>query len=80
MEKTFSAVKKKLTESPVLYAPDYNYEFILPSDASEKGLGVVLEQKKNGEDHPIIYLSSKFTGPEKTIVLLRKNAQRSLMD
>ena len=77
MEKAFIAAKRKLTESPVLYAPDYNCEFILQSDSSEKELGVVLAQKKNGEDHPIIYLSCKFTGPEKTIVLLRKNEQRS---
>ena len=80
MEKAFSAVKKKLTESPVLYSPEYNCEFILQKDASKKGLGVVFAQKKNGKDHPIINLSRKFTGPEKTIVLLRKNAQRSLAE
>ena len=42
MGEAFEAIKRKLTENPVFYAPDYNAEFILQNDASEKGLGVVL--------------------------------------
>ena len=57
----------------MLYAPDYNCELILQSDALEKGLGIVLAQKKNGEDHPIIYLNRKFSGPEKNYSVNEKD-------
>ena len=68
MGKAFEEIKRKLTENPVLYAPDYNAEFILQTDTSEKGLGVVLAQQKNNEEHPILFLCRKFTGAEKITV------------
>ena len=49
----------------MLYAFDYNIEFILQTDASEKGLSVVLAQQKDNEEHPILFLSRKFTGERK---------------
>jgi hypothetical protein len=62
----FHELKRKLTEKPVLYAPDFSKEFIVQTDASEKGIGVVLAQKsKDNTDHPILYLSKKFTESEK---------------
>ena len=72
MGEAFEAIKRKLTENPVLYAPDYNAEFILQTDASEKGLGVVLAQQKGDEDHPILFLSRKFTGAEKNYSVTEK--------
>lgn len=72
MGKAFELVKRKLTESPILYAPNYQREFILQTDASEKGLGVILAQRKNSEEHPILYLSRKFTGPEKNYSVTEK--------
>ena len=72
MEKAFREVKRKLTENPILHAPDYNHEFILQTDASEKGLGVILAQRKNNEEHPVLYLSRKFTGPERNYSVTEK--------
>lgn len=65
MEAAFRTLKKKLTEKPVLYAPNYAEEFIIQTDASEKGIGVIMAQRENDEEHPVIYLSRKFTPPEK---------------
>ncbi|GBN98802.1 Retrovirus-related Pol polyprotein from transposon 297 [Araneus ventricosus] len=65
MEKALENVKGKLTHKPVLFAPDFKREFIVQTDASDLGVGVILTQRINGEEHPILYLSRKFSGPEK---------------
>lgn len=64
-EKSFIALKEKLISKPILYAPDYSKEFVLQADASDTGVGIVLSQKIGGEEHPILYLSKKFTRAEK---------------
>jgi hypothetical protein len=64
-ERAFTELKQKLTEKPVLYAPDFTKEFILQTDASDKGVGVIMAQKgSDNTDHPILYLSRKFTTTE----------------
>lgn len=65
MEKAFRELKDKLTRDPVLYAPDYTKEFIIQSDASDKGIGIIMAQRQGDEEHPILYLSRKFTKAEK---------------
>ncbi|KFM69716.1 Retrovirus-related Pol polyprotein from transposon 17.6, partial [Stegodyphus mimosarum] len=65
-ERAFTELKEKLTSYPVLYAPDFTLPFILQTDASDYGMGVVLTQlTSNGEEHPIIFLSKKFSEVEK---------------
>ncbi|GBN21046.1 Retrovirus-related Pol polyprotein from transposon 412 [Araneus ventricosus] len=65
MEKALEKVKGKLMQKSVLFAPDFKREFIVQTDASDLGVGVILTQRINGEEHPILYLSRKFSGPEK---------------
>ncbi|GBN99280.1 Retrovirus-related Pol polyprotein from transposon 17.6 [Araneus ventricosus] len=65
MEKALENVEGKQTQKPVLFAPDFKREFIVQTDASDIGVGVILTQRINGEEHPILYLSGKFSGPEK---------------
>lgn len=36
MENAFADLKGKLTENLVLFAPNYEHEFIIQTDASEK--------------------------------------------
>ncbi|GFS55753.1 retrovirus-related Pol polyprotein from transposon 17.6 [Trichonephila inaurata madagascariensis] len=64
-EKAFAELKDKLVSKPILFAPDFSKDFILQTDASDIGAGVVLSQKINGEEHPILYLSKKFSRAER---------------
>ena len=48
-----------------LVFPDYNEPFILHCDASEKGLGAVLYQKRDRKPRVISYASRTLTDPEK---------------
>lgn len=55
---TFSALKKALVTAPVPAIPDFSKVFIIETDASDIGVGAVLQQ----QGHPIAYLS-KPLGP-----------------
>ena len=56
---SFQALKTALTTAPVLALPDLQKLFVIETDASDKGVGAVLQQ--NG--HPIAYVS-KALGPK----------------
>ncbi|GFV67681.1 retrovirus-related Pol polyprotein from transposon 17.6 [Trichonephila clavipes] len=65
-EDAFREQKGKQTDKPVLYAPNFEREFIVQTDASNAGMGAVLTQlTEQGEEHPILYLSKKFSEVEK---------------
>ncbi len=66
-EKAFQRIKSALTEEPVLCAPDFGCPFLLQTDASETGLGAVLSQVQEGEEHPILFISRKLTPAEKEL-------------
>ncbi|XP_055951586.1 uncharacterized protein LOC129987653 [Argiope bruennichi] len=65
-EQAFQELKMSLTKKPVLHAPDYTKKFIVQTDASDVGMGVVMSQlDSEGKEHPILYLSKKFSDAEK---------------
>ncbi|GFU19730.1 retrovirus-related Pol polyprotein from transposon 297 [Trichonephila clavipes] len=65
-ENVFRELKGKLIDKSVLYAPNFEREFIVQTDASNAGMGAVLTQlTEQGEEHPILYLSKKFSEVEK---------------
>ena len=56
----FDILKYQLTQAPILRRPDYNKVFYLVTDASDIGLGAVLEQDSDLVEevrHPIAYWS-----------------------
>jgi len=54
----FNALKQAMIQPPVLSLPDLNQPFVVETDASGSGLGVVLMQA----GHPIAFIS-KALGP-----------------
>jgi hypothetical protein len=52
----FEAMKKALTEAPVLHLPDFSQEFVVDCDASGSGFGAILHQRGG----PIAYFSRQF--------------------
>ncbi|GKB28712.1 reverse transcriptase domain-containing protein, partial [Tanacetum coccineum] len=53
----FNILKKKLTEAPILVAPDWDLPFEIMCDASDYAVGAVLGQRKTKHFQPIHYAS-----------------------
>ena len=54
-------LKAALSGGPVLHSPDYDREFVVQTDTSDRGMGAVWCQvDENREEHPIAYFSRKF--------------------
>lgn len=51
--KSFDNLRNALISEPVLKYPDFSKPFIIATDASATGLGAVLSQIIDGEEHPI---------------------------
>ncbi|GJS74528.1 reverse transcriptase domain-containing protein [Tanacetum coccineum] len=58
---SFNTHKRKLTEAPILIAPDWDLPFELMCDASDFAIGAVLGQRKNKHFQPIHYASKTMT-------------------
>ena len=59
-------LKEKVQSAPVLVFPDFDKPFLLETDASKEGLGVVLSQKQSdGQYHPVASGSRSLTPSEK---------------
>ena len=63
-QSAFVSLKEALMTKPVLRAPNYDEPFIIQCDCSDRGMGVILCQNFNGEEHPCLYLSRKLTERE----------------
>ncbi|GJT10441.1 reverse transcriptase domain-containing protein [Tanacetum coccineum] len=60
----FETPKKKLTEAPILVAPDWDLPFEIMCDASDFVVGAVLGQRKTKHFQPIHYASKTITGAQ----------------
>nr|GEV75153.1 reverse transcriptase domain-containing protein [Tanacetum cinerariifolium] len=58
---SFQTLKRKLTEAPILVAPDWDFPFELMCDASDFAIGAVLGQRKTKHFQPIHYASKTMT-------------------
>ncbi|GJX40063.1 reverse transcriptase domain-containing protein [Tanacetum coccineum] len=77
---SFNTLKRKLTEAPILIAPDWDLPFELMCDASDFAIGAVLGQRKNKHFQPIHYASktmneaqTHYTTTEKELQCLLEN-------
>ncbi|GJU17436.1 reverse transcriptase domain-containing protein [Tanacetum coccineum] len=61
VREAFETLKKKLTEAPILVAPDWDLPFEIMCDASDFAVGAVLGQRKTKHFQPIHYASKTMT-------------------
>nr|GFC16038.1 reverse transcriptase domain-containing protein [Tanacetum cinerariifolium] len=62
--KAFQTIKKKLTETPILIAPNWDLPFELMCDASDFAIGAVLGQRHEKHFKPIHYASKTMNDVE----------------
>ena len=73
--KAYAAIKKALTESPVLAPFDPNIQTTVSADASSYGLGAVLfQEQKNGEKRAVAYISRAMSPTEQRYAQIEKEA------
>lgn len=71
-KRAFEQIKQKLIEAPALTCPDFNKTFILQTDASDVGLGVVLTQEFEDGEKVIAYASRTLSAPERNYTVTEK--------
>jgi hypothetical protein len=74
-QEAFDTLKTALVQAPVLAIPDFNKQFILETDASEVGFGVVLMQ----EGHPVAYLSKQVCPRNQALSTYEKECMAIIM-
>ncbi|GJU64613.1 reverse transcriptase domain-containing protein [Tanacetum coccineum] len=68
----FETLKKKLTEAPILVAPDWDLPFKIMCDASDFAVGAVLGQCKTKHFQPIHYASKTMTDAQAYYTTIEK--------
>nr|GFB63516.1 reverse transcriptase domain-containing protein [Tanacetum cinerariifolium] len=70
--KAFQMLKKKLTEAPILIAPNWDLPFEFMCDASDFAIGAVLGQRHEKQFKPIHYASKMMTDAESNYIMIEK--------
>nr|GFA96760.1 reverse transcriptase domain-containing protein [Tanacetum cinerariifolium] len=70
--KAFQTLKLKLTEAPILIAPDWHMPFELMCDASDFAIGAVLRQCQEKYFRPIHYASKTMIEAESNYTITKK--------
>nr|GEV47383.1 retrovirus-related Pol polyprotein from transposon 17.6 [Tanacetum cinerariifolium] len=68
----FQTLKRKLTEAPILIAPDWNLPFELMCDASDFAIGAILGQRQEKHFRPIHYAGKTMTEAEANYTITEK--------
>nr|GEU33233.1 hypothetical protein [Tanacetum cinerariifolium] len=68
----FQTLKRKLTEAPILIAPDWDMPFELMCDASDFAIDAVLRQRQEKHFRPIHYASKTMTEAESNYTIAKK--------
>nr|GEV79588.1 reverse transcriptase domain-containing protein [Tanacetum cinerariifolium] len=69
---SFQTLKRKLTEAPILIAPDWDMPFELMCDASDYAIGAVLGQRQDKHFRPIHCASKTMTEAESNYTTTEK--------
>jgi hypothetical protein len=64
-ENSFRSLKDAVKSAPVLQLADPSKPYIVMCDASDVGIGAVLEQEIENGPHPVAFASRKLSGAEK---------------
>nr|GEY18249.1 reverse transcriptase domain-containing protein [Tanacetum cinerariifolium] len=70
--KASQTLKRKLTEAPILIAPDWDFPFELMCDASDFAIGAVLGKRQEKHCRPIHYASKTMTEGESNYTTTEK--------
>nr|GFB43978.1 reverse transcriptase domain-containing protein [Tanacetum cinerariifolium] len=74
----FQTLKKKLTEAPILIAPNWDLPFELMCDASDFAIGAVLGQRYKKHFKPIHYVSKTMNDAETNYTMLVRDVGSSV--
>ncbi|KAK7113091.1 uncharacterized protein [Littorina saxatilis] len=69
---SFEKLKEAICKTPVLCMPDHEKEFVLRTDASDRGIGAVLMQEQDKTLRPLAYQSKKLNGAESRYATVEK--------
>lgn len=66
-ESSFNLLREQLTSAPVLSYPseDPEDQFVIDTDASDRGMGAVLSQVRQGTEHVIAYASKSLSSSQR---------------
>ena len=72
-DRAFEELNAMLQSTPVLAAPDFNSPFKMAIDASDVAAGaVLLQDDKEGVDHPVCYFSREFNKSQRNYSTIEK--------
>lgn len=69
---SFQDLKQAMKGQPLLVPPNWENEFVLQVDASQRGIGAILSQKDGDGEHPIAYASRKLQPREEKLSTTEK--------
>lgn len=73
-DEAFQTLKKILTQTPILKFPDYNFPFVVDTDASANSLGAVLSNIIDGEEMPLVFASRVLSKTETNYSTTKREA------
>lgn len=73
-ENAFNTLKNALVSAPILAVPDFNKPFTVHADASSYGIGGMLSQTIDGQEHPIAYVSRSLNKCERNYSATEREA------
>ena len=65
-------LKDALCSHPVLVTLDFSKNLLVQTDTSDTGVGTVLSQEQEGEEHPIMHVNRKLLSRENKYSIVKK--------